>query len=233
MLRAALGNRPAQLQTRCQLPPRPRADAAQLLSAAFRGEPCRIFGWAEGSVRVPTERWMRDADESDAVLLNRCIGPTIDIGCGPGRMAHGLALLGVSALGIDVSAEAISQARARGANALLRDVFDALPGEGRWSSALLADGNIGIGGDPVRLLRRAGQVVTGAGVIVVDLAKPGSGLRTRLVELEVAGSRSEPFPWTVVSPEALAELADAAALRVLAVHHHSGRWFAELGKATG
>ena len=33
-----------------------------------------------------------------------------------------------------------------------RDLFGALPGEGTWSHVLLADGNIGIGGDPVTLL---------------------------------------------------------------------------------
>ena len=32
---------------------------------------------------------------------------------------------------------------------LRRDLFAPLPGEGRWHHVLLADGNIGIGGDPV------------------------------------------------------------------------------------
>ena len=39
-----------------------------------------------------------------------------------------------------------------GGPALRRSVFDPLPGEGRWGTALLLDGNIGIGGDPRALL---------------------------------------------------------------------------------
>ncbi len=67
-------------------------------------------------------------------------------------------------LGIDVVPEAVEQTRRRGASALQRDLFDALPGEGRWQTALLADGNVGIGGDPVALLARTR-----------DLVQPGAG----------------------------------------------------------
>ena len=42
----------------------------------------------------------------------------------------------------------------RGAAALCRDVFDPLPARDAGPRALLADGNVGIGGDPVALLRR-------------------------------------------------------------------------------
>ena len=41
----------------------------------------------------------------------------------------------------------------RGVTFLERSVFDRVPGAGRWRTALLLDGNIGIGGDPVALLR--------------------------------------------------------------------------------
>ena len=34
-------------------------------------------------------------------------------------------------------------------------MFEPLPGEGRWGTVLLLDGNVGIGGDPVALLERA------------------------------------------------------------------------------
>ena len=87
-------------------------------------------------------------------MLAHCVGPTLDVGCGPGRMSAHLAGRGRCVLGIDVVREAVDQTRARGVSALLRDVFAPLPGEGRWDTALLADGNIGIGGDPVALLRR-------------------------------------------------------------------------------
>jgi len=51
---------------------------------------------------------------------------------------------GVPALGIDQSATAVDLARRSGAPALRRDVFGPLPGAGRWSTVLLADGNVGM-----------------------------------------------------------------------------------------
>jgi hypothetical protein len=54
-------------------------------------------------------------------------------------------------------------------SALCRDVYAApLPGEGRWRRVLLADGNIGIGGDPPRLLRRCRRLAGAAGLRVLD-----------------------------------------------------------------
>ena len=81
-------------------------------------------------------------------------------------------------LGVDVVREAVDQTVARGVVALRRDVFDRLPGEGRWETALLADGNVGIGGDPVALLLRAGELVAADGRVVVELAPPGVRPRT-------------------------------------------------------
>ena len=53
--------------------------------------------------------------------------------------------------------------RARGGSALLRDVFRTLPAEGRWRTLLLADGNIGIGADPVALLQPLPRAAEPAG----------------------------------------------------------------------
>ena len=69
--------------------------------------------------------------------------------------------------------------RERGVPALRRDVFDRVPGEGRWHTVLLADGNIGIGGDPVRLLQRVRTLLATGGRVVVELGAPG----TAVVEL--------------------------------------------------
>jgi len=50
-----------------------------------------------------------------------------------------------------------------------RSVFDALPAEGRWHTALLADGNVGIGGDPIRLLSRLRGLIARAASSCVSL----------------------------------------------------------------
>ena len=203
---------------------------AEVLSDALRGSSCRMHGWTRGPVHVPVADWQRDANGSDRALLRHCHDKTIDVGCGPGRLTHGLLTSGKGALGIDVVPEAVRQARSRGASALRRDVFAAVPGEGRWACALLADGNIGIGGDPLRLLRRVGELVGPAGRAVVDVAPPGSGVRTRRVRIECEGRHSEDFAWSLVGAEAIGALARRCGFASVDLHDHRGRWFAVLHK---
>lgn len=199
-----------------------------LFDAALAGASCRLHGLPQGSVDLPISRWRADFDPGDDALLSPCFGPTLDIGCGPGRLTYALASRGVAALGIDIAPGAVRQTQQRGAQALQRDVFGPLPAEGRWSSVLLADGNIGIGGDPARLLRRVFELLAPGGQAVVELAEPGVGMSVHEVQLEVAGRWSTPFGWAIVGAESLAALAEVAALRMLDVSCSDGRWFATL-----
>jgi hypothetical protein len=146
-------------------------------------------------------------------------------------MAEALARGGRPVLGIDVVPEAVWLSLGRGVATLLRDIFDLLPGEGRWETALLADGNIGIGGDPVALLARVRELIAPGGHVVVELAAPGTGIRTRHVRLETAVGRSAPFPWTLVGVDAISALADAVKLRVTSRHRFGDRYCAVLGVA--
>jgi SAM-dependent methyltransferase len=203
---------------------------AAVFAEALRGARCDIVGLDPDPSPLPVEHWTRDADASDRAVLAQCQGPTLDIGCGPGRMSAHLAALGRSVLGIDVVSEAVDQTRARGVTALQRDVFSPLPGEGRWETALLADGNIGIGGDPIRLLRRVHALLAPRGRVVVDLAPYGLGIRTTLVRLRTDRQRSRPFTWSVVGADAVGVVAAAAGLLVLGTHEYAGRWFAVLVK---
>jgi SAM-dependent methyltransferase len=199
------------------------ASFSAVFSRALRGEPCAVVGL--GAPRpLPVSEWRRDADDGDALLLAHCVGPTLDIGCGPGRLTAALAALGHVALGIDVVAEAVGQARGRGGAALRRDVFDHVPGEGRWSTALLADGNVGIGGDPPALLHRVRQLLDPRGRLVVDLAPPGVEDASGWAALECAGVRSRPFRWSVVGVDGVGALAARVGLTAVAVHTVAGRW---------
>ena len=179
---------------------------------------------------LPVEAWVDEADSSDEALLRHCTDPTLDVGCGPGRMAQALVLRGLRVLGVDVVPEAVQQTRARGVAALRRDVFQTLPGEGRWACVLLADGNIGIGGDPMALLRRVRGLLRPGGRAVVDLAPFGEGLVIRVVRVESDGWRSDGFRWALVGADVIEELALAAGLRAESVHEHRGRWHAVLTK---
>ncbi len=204
---------------------------ARVFASALRGRPC-VFLDADGvRAPLPIEAWLRDADPVDEEFLALCDGPTVDIGCGPGRMAQALARTGRPVLGIDVVPEAIRLSLGRGVTALLRDVFDPIPGEGRWGSALLADGNIGIGGDPVALLERLRQLVAPTGRVVVELAPPGTGVQTRHVRLETEVGQSEPFAWTLVGTDAITAVAAASGLEAVSHHRFGDRFGAVLAVA--
>ena len=176
-------------------------------------------------------RWDRPADEQDRSLLDLCHGPTIDIGCGPGRLAAALAERGQVALGIDLLGGAVGAAVRRGASALCRDVFDTLPGEGRWGTVLLADGNVGIGGDPVVLLRRMGELLAPDGRVVAELAAPGTAMRSGWAELHCEGSTSAPVPWCELGVDDVDDVAAAAGLLVGEVVRFGERWCAVMERA--
>jgi SAM-dependent methyltransferase len=174
-------------------------------------------------------RWHDPATDEEAALLGTVGGPVIDLGCGPGRLVVRLASQRVVALGVDSSPAAIALAQMRGATVLQRDIFGPLPGEGRWGSALLFDGNVGIGGDPVRLLRRCRGLTGGRGEVVAEVQPPGTGWRRLTAWFERDGHRSEPFAWALVGADAIAGLAGAAGLRLTGLAPTpSGRWFARL-----
>ncbi len=209
--------------------PSGRASFSEVFAEALRGRPCSVVGLGDLPAALPVHRWRRDADRADLELLAHCAGHTLDLGCGPGRLTAALAQLGHVALGVDVVREAVDQTVARGAIALRRDVFDRLPGEGRWDTALLADGNVGIGGDPVALLLRASEVVAADGRVVVELAPPGVRPRTERVVLECDGLRSAPFSWATVGTDDIGELAAAAGFARADVHGFGERrWCAVL-----
>jgi SAM-dependent methyltransferase len=208
----------------------PVAGYHAVFTAALRGEACRVVGIATQAQQLPMDSWSKVADTADRVVLGHCLGATLDIGCGPGRMSQHLAMQGGCVLGIDLVPEAVALTRERGSSALVRDVYEHLPGEGRWDTALLADGNIGIGGDPVRLLGRVHDLLAPNGRAVVDLAPPGAGIQTVMLTLECAGNRSAPFAWSFVGPESVRQVALTAGMYVTGVHEYEGRWFAVLQK---
>lgn len=182
----------------------------------------------DGHLDAPSDRWMGHITPADDTALDRTAGPAIDVGCGPGRIVLALAERGIRAMGIDVTPHAVEHARARGAPVLERSVFERVPGAGRWATALLLDGNVGIGGDPVALLARVGTLVRIGGRVLVELETPGTPAVPRVVRLDI-GDR--PGPWFELLPVAADHIAEVAAPAGLVVGERwcaDGRWFAAL-----
>lgn len=179
------------------------------------------------------DRWRAPADEVDRVALSRCEGPVLDIGCGPGRIVTALAEQGIPAMGVDISAHAVRLTTDRGAVALRRTVQERLPGEGRWGSVLLMDGNIGIGGAPEILLRRCAELVRPNGLVLVEV-DPDDGLdNTDAIVLRSAnGRRSRPLPWARVGSRAIIRHARAAGLLATEDWRASGRAFLTFRRST-
>jgi len=186
---------------------------AEAFDAAFAGRACHFVDHVGGLRPMAMERWAEAPDQADdEIFLARSSGRTLDVGCGPGRLAAELRARDVPALGIDVSGEAVRMARRRGAHVLRRDVFSRLPHEGLWNCVLLADGNIGIGGDPVTLLRRVCGLLRPGGTAIVEVAHEEAGLRRERWRLRVDGRTTPPFAWAVVGADAIAAIAHEAGL---------------------
>ncbi len=201
---------------------------------ALAGADVRVIDQDGRRRPLPTAQWLAPADAQDhRLLLEQCHGPTIDLGCGPGRLLVGLAERAVTALGVDASPVAVAHARRNGVRAIRRDLFGTLPGTGRWQHALLADGNIGIGGDPVRLLNHVGSLVRPGGTVLVEVGPPGTGVRHERLRLDVDGALSVPFRWSLLGVDAVGSVARTVGLRLGRVRHAEWRHVAELHRSAG
>jgi SAM-dependent methyltransferase len=178
--------------------------------------------------RLDAADWTGGLRPGDWSMLDRCASATLDVGCGPGRLTAALHRTGSITLGVDICPEAVRQARRRGAPAIRANVFTPLPREGRWTSILLADGNIGIGGDPHRLLRRCAALVHRHGTILAELHPPDTQTWSGSVLLRHGDQVSRPFPWAAVAASDVADLADRAGLGLRTLWTEAGRWFAHL-----
>ncbi|SFK80965.1 methyltransferase domain-containing protein [Streptomyces pini] len=184
---------------------------------------------------LEVERWCAGADEADLTVLRRCTGAVLDIGCGPGRLVTALAELGRPALGVDTAPAAVGHTRERGGAALCRSVFEPLPGEGRWGSALLIDGNIGVGGDPAALLARVRELLAPGGLLLAEAAPAEVEERFQVRLDDGSGARSERhaplFPWARLGRRALRALAGREGWTVVEEWSAYGRFFLSLRAA--
>jgi SAM-dependent methyltransferase len=212
-----------------------KVGALEPYEGALRGSGRLSLITADGrSLPLAIDRYLEDADGADHTVLSRCLAPVLDVGCGPGRMVYALSAAGIPALGVDIADFAVALTVERGAAALSRDVFDRVPGEGRWPTVLLLDGNVGIGGDVYRLLHRVSELIAPGGSLIVEASTTVQGtdesIEVRFGDAD--GPTGPTFDWAVVARDVLRSHAVRAGLSVLDQWSADGRDFVRLARRT-
>ena len=108
---------------------------------------------------------------------------------------------------------------------LQRSVFGEVPGLGRWQTVLLIDGNIGIGGDPVCLLRRLRELLSNGGQVLAEVECDRTGMQQMDVRVERDGEKSVWAKWASVGSDAIATISDHAMLKVIEMWTCESRTF--------
>jgi SAM-dependent methyltransferase len=213
-------------------------DALAVYEGALRGAPegaggLHAVGEDGSRRRLPIARWLAAPDAAEEAVLGRAVGPVLDIGCGVGRHVIALRRRGMRATGVEISQVAAAIARERGGEVIVGSIFER-PATSDWQTALLLDGNIGIGGDATRLLRRTADLLAPAGRVLVELESPAGASRARRVRLEGEHAVSHWMPWHFVAAGEIDDLATDAGLAVEERWQAGDRWFAQLrrGEAT-
>jgi len=204
------------------------ATAAQHVLGGGPPARARVRSWDGTLEPLALDRWVAAADAADAALLALAEPAVLDLGCGPGRHLAALRTAGKRGLGVDLSPVAVRLARRRGAAAIPGDVFGTVPLAGRWRTALLLDGNVGIGGDPETLLRRTRELLAPRGEALVEVDPPGAPTHRTRLRIEAGGEVSEWFRWARVGVDGIEAVAANAGLSLYDVVEVGGRWVARL-----
>ena len=214
---------------------RPGVRGRRLRAAPARGARARCTAWPTLPHRLPMTRWADRADAGDAALLAHCRGPTLDIGCGPGRLsaAPRRARRHV-VLGIDVVPEAVAQTRARGVRRPAPRRLRRAAGRGPLGHACCSPtATSASAATRSRLLRRVARAARArrpgrrrpraARAPALRTAQRRARVRRAAARTRSRGRSSAPTP--------IAERRGRGRARASTrVHEHDGRWFAVLAR---
>ena len=142
-----------------------------------------------GAVRVRAERFLDDVSPVDDAVLAEPSPQSSTSGVARVDMWSPWASGGGWLWASTSRRRRSTLARDKGAPVLERSVFDRIPGVGRWATALLLDGNLGIGADPIALLARVFTLLRPGGEVLVETLRPVNAIDPR-----TSGSRSAAWP---------------------------------------
>jgi hypothetical protein len=131
---------------------------------------------------------------------------------------------------MDLTPDFVALAQRRQRPVVLHSVFDHVPGDAQWNWALILDGSIGIGGDPVALLRRVGCLLAPGGQVLVETEPPDRRSECLAMVIQSESGRDSWFDWATLSVSDAARVAEAAQFGLVDRWEDSGRWFLQLEK---
>ena len=99
---------------------------------------------------------------------------------------------------------------------------------GYWQTVLLIDGNVGLGGDPRRILSRAAELLGRGGRCVAEFDAESIGIRASWIRLESSRQVGPWFRWAWVGLDSAAMLAREVGLRIAGVHLIGERIIADM-----
>lgn len=178
-------------------------------------------------VDCDVRQWLAEPTPSDRSVLTLLDGQVLDVGCGPGRMLRAAREQPLSAAGVDLNPRAVSLARSAGSTVYRQSVFDPMPRP--WHGFLLLDGNIGIGGNPMALLRRLRELADRSARLLVETdPDPDLEEHYRAVLCDRSGRCGEAFDWSRVGSRPLRRFARATGWLLDHERRRDGRSFSLL-----
>ena len=108
-------------------------------------------------------------------------------------------------------------------------MFERVPGEGHWQSALWPTGTSASAATPWHCFTATGQLIGADGRVVIEVAGPGIAATTRWLAFECEEVRSRPFRWSVIGTDDIEAVALASGFSERDVHRlNDVRWCAVL-----